>query len=394
MRGWRIAVMAAVLALAGCGAGDRTRPLATIKTHACERETCGNAMVMSADGARVAVAGPGRVEIFDSAGKYGGTEITVGADLLASSPDGAFLLLQHTDGPLGIRVFEFATGRAIFRQPGVITGLVANDRVSPFRKGGAGLEVSPRRAYEEVQALDWRMRIVTRYVMSTSDGGGQPYMIAVAEDLDQSAWLRDMPDGSLRMAFARRESDVTPAAPAWDDQPERRVFSRDGSLFAAQLKGMVAVWRVKDGKITDRMDEMGGCMLAGGGAPRANQLTAACADQLLNPTRMRFYRFPGREIVADLKTEAGWVVSRWQMADSGERVALLESRDDNTGSYRRVRIVSLVGGPETVIQLGKLDRSGPVLISMSASGRKLAVRMPDGKLLIYAPESPASAKAS
>lgn len=397
---WLPVVLGATL-LAGCEKADYTPPSSVLKTTSCKEGCVNNAMVISADGQYLAVAGKDQVELFAIDGDGQPTTITIGADKLASSPDGAYLQVQHAvDSPsgVGVRLFRFDNGQPMYRNPGVITGLLKRERHNPFRRGGEVLEVSPYNAYTEVEALNWRYRRLTYYSVSFANGGedpdNEPLLMAVSDNLEHTAWSRNHPDRDGVITMFGMAGTVRPAQTAWPEAPDWRTFSLDGGLYAAESKGRVAVWNTATGKITDRLEKEGVCAMSGGGAPRVNQLTVVCEGKADGAATLKVWLFPGKVLLADVTTDKGWQVRDWRVANVGTRLAVYETREGEGGRIDgRIRVFTLGKAPfvaPVVIDLAEVLKPESVAMSMSGSGRVLAVRMPNGRILIYEPDKVAA----
>lgn len=401
-----MAMSLAAALLAGCAKGDFTPPKQMFKSTACKGGCTNTALVISADGRYVAASGKDETQIFEIGGHYDPTRITIGGDKLASSPDGRFLLMQHaldSPGGVGIRLFRFDIGQTVYRDPGVITGLLKRDRHNPFRKSGEVLEVSPYNSYSEVQALDWRYRRLTLYSVNFPNGGADPgnapRLMAIADDPYRTAWSRDRPDPRGVITMFGVDGTVRDAETAWPEPPEWRTFSLNGALYAAESKGRVAIWDVRTGKITNQLDRDGYCMLSGGGAPRVGQLTVVCADKAVAATRLTAWLFPGREPLFDLSSGDGWTIRDWRVVANGSRMAVLDTRSGAGGGGKvraRIRVATMgrAAREPVVIDLGEVDQPQFIVMSMSGSGRLLAVRMPNGDIRIYEPDALAAGASS
>lgn len=394
----RLGMMAAALGaaglLAGCGLPEGVTPTdKTAMTKACADGPCGKAMAMSADGRWVAVAGRDLIEVVSADDPAGpAAEITIGADALASSPDGVYLLIQHgveSASGTGIRILTFENGQAVWRTAGTVVGLLTNPRHSPFRQDGGAVEVSPYNDYSEVKVLNWRSKTETSFIApSNAPGEVSITPLAVSEKVyPVAAWLTG--DGKPRLIFGYGgASRLVQGEAAWAKPPSWRAFSRDAALFGGEFEGKVAIWDAKTGRIVGRKQDQGPCALAGG-APRLGHLMVVCADRDKAATRLTAWLFPGDRKVGEVKAGDGWTVRDWRVTDTGARLAVIETKAaDGGASQARVRVVPLdAAGAPKVIELGKVAKPDDILISMSGSGRKLAVRMPDGRLLVYAPDS-------
>ncbi|MBC6982172.1 hypothetical protein [Caulobacter sp. 17J80-11] len=400
-----LALGAAAL-LAGCDGGiEGAKPAVLIKTDACPRafdkaaltsgrlaqtfarRCAGDALALSPDGTKVAVAGARSVELFDTRNGQSTVVVEGGADALAAGAGLPARLLAQSTAKGTVRLLRFDNGVATYAARNIRTTVADNPHADPFRSNGSGLEASSLNDARAVRAMSPKRKGEMLYSLWIPEAGYNHdlYVSAVDDSLTAVAWARDSADADGRnLYFMRYPRTLLWAEPGFATPPRWRAFSRDGSAFGGELEGRTLVWDVSTGKVSDRYGEAdGACALGGRAVPAKGELAVVCA----RAGALSVWRAPGRRLVGEVPANKGWTTKAWRLSADGGRLAVLETGPlQGEAAAMRVRLVPLAapaGSAERVVDLGRIARPERLAFAIDAAGATLAIRRPDGRVAIY-----------
>ena len=371
------------------------RPPASFRLSDIILRFCTGAIALNRDGTTVAVSNRTGIAVFDvTKATQTGTQ-SGGADKLLGSPSGEFFLAQSLDGNTQagtVRILRFDNGEVAFRSNRIRSSLALSQKYDPWRSKGVALEFSADMDYRTVGSIYWRKDAIIVHQVRVGAPNTQLVMIGVAEDLDQTVWWDYSPqDDQRRLLFASENRGIGWADSAFAAIPEWRVFSRDGTQFAAESDGRVVAWNVATGRVVADLGDVDvRCELWGGTAILPNKVVAVCRTLTGDgrTTSIRALMIPGATPLASVAVDSDWNPRGWLMSINGLRMAVWEvssgkAVSQGNESYR-VRTFNLGNGrPSREVLLSDRFTGEEDDLTLSADGRRLAARLNDGRVLIY-----------